>query len=461
MDFFALGTAIIAAVALGIAATATAGAAVFRARMLIPREVPDVPVTLVLAATGPLPGLEMLFDALLGQTLRPARLIVAVESRDDPAHDRVEALAQGYPALPIELIVAGLSGERAQKCTNLLAALARLRPADSYIVLIDADIRPQPWWLAALVAPLAAGRADIVNGYRWQAPQSVSLATAIGATIDRAIATQPRLDRFRLLWGGSLALTRGALELIDAPASLAHALTEDLVIADRAAALGLRVLTRRGLRVPPPLSDRACLSACGMVVRSRGNRSGRRGAGEPSDGGIDTRADCPRCAHRPRRAGHANHRIAASDRAPARRRRPARICPGPAPARMDDAAARGVSRQPGVGGCGAVSGGLGACPLHHPPWPGRRGVALAGAAGSARFAGNQQKLERVSLCRQSAQRIAHPPGKPAPDQGAVPSPAVTEKPVAGDLGSQVPHPVDQAEMDARRQRFHRFDAQPK
>ncbi len=255
MDFFALGTAIIAAVALGIAATATAGAAVFRARMLIPREVPDVPVTLVLAATGPLPGLEMLFDALLGQTLRPARLIVAVESRDDPAHDRVEALAQGYPALPIELIVAGLSGERAQKCTNLLAALARLRPADSYIVLIDADIRPQPWWLAALVAPLAAGRADIVNGYRWQAPQSVSLATAIGATIDRAIATQPRLDRFRLLWGGSLALTRGALELIDAPASLAHALTEDLVIADRAAALGLRVLTRRGLRVPTPLGD--------------------------------------------------------------------------------------------------------------------------------------------------------------------------------------------------------------
>jgi hypothetical protein len=255
MDFFALGTAVIAAVALGIAATATVSAAVFRARMLIPREVPGVPVTLVLAATGPLPGLENLFDALLGQTLRPARLIVAVESHDDPAHGRVEALTARYPALPIELVVAGISDERAQKCTNILGALARLRPADSYIVVIDADIRPQAWWLAALIAPLAAGRADIVNGYRWQAPQTVSLATVIGATIERAIATLPRLDRFQLLWGGSLAVTRHALDRIDMPATLAHAVTEDLVIADRAAALGLCVLTRRGLRVPTPLGD--------------------------------------------------------------------------------------------------------------------------------------------------------------------------------------------------------------
>jgi hypothetical protein len=122
-------------------------------------------------------------------------------------------------------------------------------------VLIDADIRPQAWWLAALIAPLAAGRADIVNGYRWQAPQTVSFAIAMGAAIDRAIATLPRLDRLRLLWGGSLALTRQALDRIDAPASLAHALTEDLVIADRAAALGLRVVTRRSLRVPTPLGE--------------------------------------------------------------------------------------------------------------------------------------------------------------------------------------------------------------
>src|SRR5437667_291698 len=81
-----------------------------------------------------------------------------------------------------------------------------------------AALRPRSWGLPGLAAPLAARRADVVNGYRWQAPQAVSLPTAIGATIDRAIATLPRLDRFRLLWGGSLALTRQALDRIDASA---------------------------------------------------------------------------------------------------------------------------------------------------------------------------------------------------------------------------------------------------
>jgi hypothetical protein len=60
-----------------------------------------------------------------------------------------------YPMLSTELIVAGLSDRRAQKCTNLLAAVARTGPADRYIVLVDSDILPQPWWLAALLGPLA------------------------------------------------------------------------------------------------------------------------------------------------------------------------------------------------------------------------------------------------------------------------------------------------------------------
>src|SRR5207244_96792 len=110
--------------------------------------------------------------------------------------------------LAIELVVAGLSGVRAQKLTNLLAALARLRDSDEYIVMFDADIRPQPWWLAALVAPLAAGRADIVGGYRWPITQTLSVATVIVASIDRAVAVLPRYESCAALWGGSMAMTR-------------------------------------------------------------------------------------------------------------------------------------------------------------------------------------------------------------------------------------------------------------
>jgi hypothetical protein len=225
----------------------------YAAHLQIPDERPRADVALVLPLTGPSPSLEELLAALAAQSLRPRRLIVAVESRDDPAYRRAAALGGNYAGLRIELVVAGLSPWRSQKCTNLLAALRQLDDNDAYVVLFDADIRPQPWWLAALVAPLASGRADIVNGYRWQMPKTLSLAAALVAAIDRTIATLPRLSMTRAIWGGSLALTRHALQILDLPATIGRALTEDLPIGERAAETGLRVLTRRAIRVPTPL----------------------------------------------------------------------------------------------------------------------------------------------------------------------------------------------------------------
>jgi cellulose synthase/poly-beta-1,6-N-acetylglucosamine synthase-like glycosyltransferase len=228
-------------------------AVLFAVRLRIPDERLSTRVALVLPATGMLPGLEDLFGALARQSLPPSRMIVAVESRDDPAYARVAALAGHYPRLNIELVVAGLSPLRSQKCTNLLAALARLDADDAYVALLDADIRPQPWWLAALVAPLASGRADLVNGYRWPVSIRLSLATALVAGIDRGIAVLPRLSQTRPIWGGSLAVNRSALEALDLPNTIGQTLTEDLPIGDRAAEVRLRVLTRRAIRPPSPL----------------------------------------------------------------------------------------------------------------------------------------------------------------------------------------------------------------
>jgi cellulose synthase/poly-beta-1,6-N-acetylglucosamine synthase-like glycosyltransferase len=229
-------------------------AALFAARLRIPEDRIATRVALVLPATGSLPGLEDLLTALTVQSLQPQRLIVAVESREDPAYARVAALAERFSRLKIELVVAGLSPMRSQKCTNLLAALAHLDAGDAHVVLLDADIRPQPWWLAALVAPLAAGRADLVNGYRWPVPTTLSPAATVVAGIDRAVAVLPRLRRTRPIWGGSLAVTRHALEILDLPSTVGRTLTEDLPIGDRAAETGLRVLTRRAIRPLTPVS---------------------------------------------------------------------------------------------------------------------------------------------------------------------------------------------------------------
>lgn len=242
-----------AAVAVFYSVFSLALALLFIARLRIPDDRPTANVTLVLPATGTLPGLEDLLATLAGQSLKPHRLIVIVESIDDPAYQRVAAARQNCPQLEIEVIVAGLSPLRGQKCTNLLAALALIRDDDAHVVLLDADIRPQPWWLAGLTGPLAAGRADMVNGYRWPVPTAVSLGSALAAGIDRAIAVLPRLSSTRTIWGGSLAVSRRALEALDLPCTIGRTVTEDLPIGDRAAVADLRVLTRRAIRPLTPI----------------------------------------------------------------------------------------------------------------------------------------------------------------------------------------------------------------
>jgi hypothetical protein len=241
-----------AAVAVFYSLSALGLAILFITRLRIIGHCPPARVNLVLPATGELPGLENLLDALAIQSLQSSRLIIAVESRDDPAHARVAALADGWPRLNIEIVVAGLSSLRSQKCTNILAALAHIDRDDAPVVLFDADIRPQPWWLAMLVAPLAAGRADIVNGYRWPMPATFAVGTVLATSVDRAVAVLPRLREARAVWGGSVAVTRHALDQLDLPNTIGRTLTEDLPIGDQAAEAGLRVLIRRAIRVPTP-----------------------------------------------------------------------------------------------------------------------------------------------------------------------------------------------------------------
>ena len=136
---------IAAAVAVFYSLWSVALAVLFARHLRIPEDRLSGRVSLVLPATGTLPGLEDLLTALTVQSLPLYRVIAAVEAREDPAYIRLAALARRYPELNIEVVVAGLSPLRSQKCTNLLAALEKLEAEDAYVVLLDADIRPQPW----------------------------------------------------------------------------------------------------------------------------------------------------------------------------------------------------------------------------------------------------------------------------------------------------------------------------
>lgn len=213
-------------------------------------------VTLLLAVTGPVPRIEVLFRALAAQSFPARRLIVAVEALDDPAVARVRS-AQHLLACPMHIVVGGRCDTRGQKCTNLIAALREVDAEDDAILLFDADILPQPWWLGTLVQPLLAGQAELVTGYRWPMLDRASPIVQLQAWVDRGAATLPKFRRFAMVWGGSMALSRAALQRIDLAQVLDRTLSDDLSIGAAARAAGLNILTRDVLLLPTPTEGSA------------------------------------------------------------------------------------------------------------------------------------------------------------------------------------------------------------
>jgi hypothetical protein len=227
--------------------------ALFLRGLTAPVAVPDAAVTLVMALTGDGPGLPRLLRALEAQTLRPRRLLIAVESADDPAY---RAVCEAMPncSLPIELIVAGLAERAGQKCVNLAGALDRLGLADQCVAFLDADILPQPWWLSALVSPLQKTGYGVVSGYRWPTIARNTLGAHLILALDRGIAALPRLRWTQAVWGGSIAMQRETVARLALAEHFRGRLLDDLTIGELARQAGVPVFFRRVLRVPSPLS---------------------------------------------------------------------------------------------------------------------------------------------------------------------------------------------------------------
>jgi hypothetical protein len=219
-------------------------------------------VVLILPLAGAPPGLPTLLRALAGQSLPPARLIVATEQGDEGA---MRAAGSVPLPFPVEFVTAAPAAHRGQKCSNILAGLARLTAEEPVIVLLDADIRPPPWWLSTLASPVLDGTADLVTGYRWLQP-GPGPASQLAAWLDRSVVALPRVRWMPVAWGGSLALGPAALAEGAAAAALERTLSDDLSLAEMAARRGLRVLTRRILLLPTPLEGGPGAVA-GFVVR--------------------------------------------------------------------------------------------------------------------------------------------------------------------------------------------------
>jgi hypothetical protein len=141
---------------------------------------------------------------------------------------------------------------RGQKNTNIIAGMAAVDAADDAVVLLDADILPQPWWLSATASPAILGTHDIVTGFRWQLLEGRGVVGHLVAWIDRMGAVLILPSRFGLVWGGTVGLSRRAVAVLDLPRLLDRALVDDLTIGLAGRRAGLKLLSRGAITVPTP-----------------------------------------------------------------------------------------------------------------------------------------------------------------------------------------------------------------
>lgn len=221
-------------------------------RLKLPAMATEGRVTCILPLTGQVPGLEALFGALSAQTLRPSRLIVTVESGEDPAVGRASACADLLPC-PLEIVVAGPTERCGQKSMNLVAALARVSPDDEAVVTFDADIRPQRFWLAVLATPVLRKEADVVTGYRWPMPGGAGIAAALWTAFDRGFGMLPKPKEVGFAWGGSIAMSPAAIQAMEVPRRIGRTLTEDIVIGKAAVECRLKLVNRRAVLLATPM----------------------------------------------------------------------------------------------------------------------------------------------------------------------------------------------------------------
>jgi ceramide glucosyltransferase len=190
---------------------------------------PDPPpqAAVILPIKGVPPYLRDCLAGMLAQDYPRLRLILVVGGSDDPAYPvAAEAKARDER---VALVVAGHAERRGQKMHNLLAGIAALTPEDEIVCFADADALWPPDTLSELVRELVAwGGTLLLSGYRWTYPARSKPGAVLAAAAGLPVAAIAKAPAWDLAWGGTMAMTRAALALVDPAKLLDRSISDDV-----------------------------------------------------------------------------------------------------------------------------------------------------------------------------------------------------------------------------------------
>ncbi len=206
------------------------------------------------------------FESLFSQDYPGYRVIITFESWDEPAATWLKEQLDISTENPcwqnphpqegpreIHLVCAGLAENEGQKVHNQRAAFRLLTTNDSIIAFADADMDCPNDWLSRLVAPINHGTHEISTTYRWLVPETRTTVNQVASVINASVTTQGGSELTNVLWGGSMAITKGVFLKLELAKLLRGSLNDDLRLSKAARKEGYRIAFVRSLIVSTPV----------------------------------------------------------------------------------------------------------------------------------------------------------------------------------------------------------------
>lgn len=222
-------------------------------------------------------GVKSLFE----QDYPDYRVLLVVDSANDPACAVLRKVMAMYPQREAHLLIAGPAApNEGQKLHNHVHAIDHLLAhphesaadddGDEVWVFADSDAVPGRMWLADLVGPLKhQGKTGATTGYRWLVPageRGGSVWSRLASVINSSAACMYGRDAWNMAWGGSMALRAETARRGDLRGMFHGALTDDYQLTRMCRKLGLRVYFTHHCLVPSTV-DFSFASLCNFAHR--------------------------------------------------------------------------------------------------------------------------------------------------------------------------------------------------
>lgn len=219
-----------------------------------PERGPVLAMTLIKPVRGLDDGMRENFETIVASDpSRALQILIAIETRADPAYPVALAFAAAHPDRDISLVLTGPAGGRMGKIHNMIEALPRAK--HERVIFSDADTRTTRDLVEETSAAFAAGH-DAAYAMPYHVPGSglggLCFWVAFNHFFSVLQALASRAGHYHFYAGAWMAYTKDSLRKVGGLEPFAHVIADDAAIGLRVSAAGAR---KALLRVPVLVSE--------------------------------------------------------------------------------------------------------------------------------------------------------------------------------------------------------------